>query len=72
MIDPAAPDERLRVAISDYEPLERFSLATENYTELFGRFSFLLYFWNSTFITVMANADHALDQLHGRPFALSK
>jgi len=71
MIDPAAPDERLRVAISDYEPLERFSLATENYTELFGRFSFLLYFWNSTFITVMATLIMLLTNSMAA-FALSK
>ena len=29
-------------------------MATENYTALFSRFNFLLYFWNSTFITVVA------------------
>ncbi|MEJ6395074.1 carbohydrate ABC transporter permease [Gymnodinialimonas sp. 2305UL16-5] len=54
MIDPANPEERLRVGIEEYEPVERFALATENYTGLFERFDFLLYFWNSTFITVTA------------------
>ena len=71
MIDPANPDERLRVAITDYERVERFTLATENYTELFGRFNFLLYFWNSTFITVMATFIMLLTNSMAA-FALSK
>jgi alpha-1,4-digalacturonate transport system permease protein len=71
MVDPAAPDARLRVAISDYEPVERFTLATENYSELFGRFDFLLYFWNSTFITVMATLIMLLTNSMAA-FALSK
>ncbi|SCZ71023.1 carbohydrate ABC transporter permease [Epibacterium ulvae] len=56
MIDPAKPDERLRVSINDREPLEEIYLATENYTSLFERFNFLRFFWNSTFITVTATA----------------
>lgn len=71
MIDPANPDERLRVSISDYQPLERFTLATENYSDLFGRFNFLLYFWNSTFITVMATLIMLLTNSMAA-FALSK
>ncbi|MEL6640627.1 MAG: carbohydrate ABC transporter permease [Pseudomonadota bacterium] len=54
MIDPANPDERLRVNIANREPVERLQLATENYTTLFERFNFLQFFWNSTFITVTA------------------
>jgi len=54
MVDPAAPTERLNVNISHREPVREISIATENYTELFTRFNFLLYFWNSTFITVVA------------------
>ncbi|WP_282078268.1 carbohydrate ABC transporter permease [Epibacterium ulvae] len=56
MIDPAKPDERLRVSINDREPVEEIYLATENYTSLFERFNFLRFFWNSTFITVTATA----------------
>lgn len=56
MIDPANPDERLRVTIDQRERVERVALATENYTQLFERFNFLLYFWNSTFITFMSTA----------------
>jgi alpha-1,4-digalacturonate transport system permease protein len=54
MVDPSRPDERLNVAIGDREPLREFGIATENYTGVFTRFNFLLYFWNSTFITVVA------------------
>ncbi|GAA5068845.1 carbohydrate ABC transporter permease [Roseibacterium beibuensis] len=56
MIDPENPTERLRVTIDQREPVDRIALATENYTDLFERFSFLRYFWNSTFITIMATA----------------
>lgn len=54
MIDPANPAERLNVRITDREPLREVAVATENYTGLFTRFNFLLYFWNSTFITITA------------------
>ena len=56
MIDPANPEERLRVTIDQREPVERVRLATENYTGLFERFNFLRFFWNSTFITITATA----------------
>ncbi len=56
MVDPLNPGERLQVNIANREPVEEFSLATENYTSLFERFNFLRFFWNSTFITVMATA----------------
>lgn len=54
MVRPSEPDKRLKIDIKDREPIEKFALATENYTVLFERFNFLLYFWNSLFITVMA------------------
>lgn len=56
MVDPAEPGERLKVDIQDREAIESIGLATENYTELFEQFSFLKFFWNSTFITVVATA----------------
>ena len=56
MVDPANPGERLNVGIDDREPIEHFALATENYTELFDRFNFLRFFWNSVFITTIATA----------------
>lgn len=54
MVDPAAPDEIIRVNIDDREPLRAFSIAWRNYTELFQRFNFGRYLWNSVFITTMA------------------
>ncbi|MDP3897311.1 MAG: carbohydrate ABC transporter permease [Mesorhizobium sp.] len=54
MVDPAAPAERLQINIKDRVPEREFALALENYTALFERFNFLLYFWNSVFITVIA------------------
>ncbi len=71
MIDPANPDERLRVNIANREPVEKLHLATENYTELFERFNFLRFFWNSTFITVTATAIMLLVNSMAA-FALSK
>ncbi|GAA3865386.1 carbohydrate ABC transporter permease [Celeribacter arenosi] len=56
MVDPNEPDVRLKVDIADREAIESVGLATENYTELFEKFSFLKFFWNSTFITVVATA----------------
>lgn len=54
MVDPAAPEVRLNVAVADREPVRAVEIARENYTGLFTRFDFALYFWNSTFITVVA------------------
>lgn len=54
MVDPANPGETIRVNIDDRVPEREFALALDNYTELFERFNFALYFWNSAFITVVA------------------
>ena len=53
-VDPAKPDEPIRINIADREPVREFRLATENYTELGGKFNFGRYLWNSVFITVVA------------------
>ena len=71
MVDPANPGERLRTGIEEREPVQRVRLATENYTELFERFTFLRYFWNSTFITLMSTAIMLLVNSMAA-FALSK
>jgi alpha-1,4-digalacturonate transport system permease protein len=71
MVDPAAPEQRIDVAISDREPVRVVAVAGENYTELFSRFDFLLYFWNSTFITVVATVLTVLVNSMAA-FALSK
>lgn len=54
MVDPLAPETRIDVDIADRTPVREVAVATENYTALFARFDFLRYFWNSTFITVVA------------------
>ena len=53
-IDPARPEDLVRVNINDREPVREFKLATENYTDLGGKISFGTYLWNSVFITVVA------------------
>jgi alpha-1,4-digalacturonate transport system permease protein len=55
MIDPADPGaEPTRVNIRDREPARELGVAWSNYGDLFSRFSFLRYLWNSVFITAMA------------------
>ncbi|MCV0394022.1 MAG: carbohydrate ABC transporter permease [Rhizobiaceae bacterium] len=71
MVDPENPDERLQVSINDRQPVREFALATENYSRLFQRFNFMLYFWNSVFITVVATIITVLFNSMAA-FALSK
>ncbi|MEM7695325.1 MAG: carbohydrate ABC transporter permease [Pseudomonadota bacterium] len=54
MIDPAAPDEVIRVNIRNREVAREIGFATENYAEPFQRLDFVRYLWNSVFVTVMA------------------
>jgi alpha-1,4-digalacturonate transport system permease protein len=54
MVDPARPDVPIQVNIKDRKPVNELKFAFGNYTELFGKFSFGLYLWNSVFITVVA------------------
>jgi alpha-1,4-digalacturonate transport system permease protein len=54
MVDPARPDATIQVNIKDRKPVNELKFAFANYTELFGKFSFGLYLWNSVFITVVA------------------
>ncbi len=56
MVDPNEPDKRLKVNISDRQAIESIGFAFSNYSELFERFTFLRYFWNSTFITLVTTA----------------
>ena len=51
---PDDPENRIRMPAANLEAIEGIAFATENYTSLFERFNFLRFFWNSTFITVMA------------------
>ena len=54
MIDPAKPDIEIKVNIDDRSPVNEMKFAWSNYTEVFGKFSFGVYLWNSVFITVVA------------------
>ena len=54
MVDPARPEAPIQVNINDRKPVNELKFAFANYTELFGKFNFGLYLWNSVFITVVA------------------
>jgi alpha-1,4-digalacturonate transport system permease protein len=54
MVDPAQPEQVIRVSTQDRAPVRELRFAWGNYTELMGRFSFGTYLWNSVFITVVA------------------
>ena len=54
MVDPAKPDDLIRVPIDARTPVREFKLATENYTDLAAKFDFGQYLWNSVFITIVA------------------
>ncbi len=55
MVDPAKPAEKpVQVNINERKPVNELEFATSNYTEIFGKFSFGTYLFNSVFITVIA------------------
>ncbi len=54
MVDPAAPEEIIRVPIERRTEVERFRLAWENYLDPLQRFNFLTYLKNSVVVTVVA------------------
>jgi alpha-1,4-digalacturonate transport system permease protein len=54
MVDPRDPAVELRVNINERRPINELRFAFNNYTELFGKFNFGRYLWNSVFITVVA------------------
>jgi alpha-1,4-digalacturonate transport system permease protein len=55
MIDPAHPERPpIQVNINARKPVTALKLATENYTEVFGKFNFGTYLFNSVFITLVA------------------
>ncbi len=54
MVDPARPQAEIRVNINDRKPANELKFASNNYTDLFAKFSFTTYLWNSVFITVVA------------------
>jgi alpha-1,4-digalacturonate transport system permease protein len=54
MVDPVKPSDTVQVNIRERVPVNELKLATSNYTDLFGKFTFGAYLWNSVFITVVA------------------
>jgi len=54
MVDPAQPDTPVQVNINDRKPINELKFASTNYTDLFAKFNFGRYLWNSVFITVVA------------------
>ena len=56
MVDPAQPQQTLQVNIQQRQPVNELRFAWNNYTDLFGKFTFGKYLWNSVFITVVATA----------------
>jgi alpha-1,4-digalacturonate transport system permease protein len=71
MIDPAHPESEVSVNIRERERVREFHLATENYTDIFGKFDFGRFLWNSVFITVVATLITLLFNAMAA-FALSK
>ncbi|MCB9456166.1 MAG: carbohydrate ABC transporter permease [Anaerolineaceae bacterium] len=56
MIDPAQPDEIIKVNINQRQPVESVYFSVENYTNGVTRFNFWLYLGNSVVVTVAATA----------------
>jgi len=71
LVDPKAPDQEFKVNIRDRAPVREFQVAFGNYTEIFEKFSFGTYLWNSVFITVVATLITLLFNAMAA-FALSK
>ena len=71
MVDPADPETRIRVPISQRTPARRVGLAIENYVDPLTRFDFVRYLWNSVFVTGAATIITLLTNSMAA-FALSK
>ncbi len=54
LVDPAAPDEIIRVPIDNRVPVRSLQFAWTNYTEPLQRFNFLVFLRNSVVVTVTA------------------
>ena len=71
LVDPAAPEEIIKVNIRQREPVRSIRMALENYIDPLGRFNFLTYLRNSVVVTVVATLITLLiNSMAG--FALSK
>jgi alpha-1,4-digalacturonate transport system permease protein len=54
LIDPANPDELIKVNINQRQPVESVYFGLENYIEGVESFDFGLYLWNSVVVTLVA------------------
>jgi alpha-1,4-digalacturonate transport system permease protein len=54
MVDPAKPEQTIKVNINQRKPVNEIQFAWSNYGDLFSKFTFGKYLWNSVFITVVA------------------
>jgi alpha-1,4-digalacturonate transport system permease protein len=54
LIDPANPDEIVKVHINDRQPVERVVFSLDNYIEGIESFDFAVYFRNSVIVTIFA------------------
>ena len=54
MVDPLNPGETVKVPIDKREKIREFKIQWQNYVDPLRKYDFLLYFKNSTFITVVA------------------
>jgi alpha-1,4-digalacturonate transport system permease protein len=54
MVDAANAQDSMQVNINQRKPVYELKFAWSNYSDLFGKFTFGTYLWNSVFITVVA------------------
>ena len=54
MVDPQKPAETVQVNIKERTPVNELKFAFNNYSDIFGKFTFGRFLWNSVFITVVA------------------
>jgi alpha-1,4-digalacturonate transport system permease protein len=71
MVDPQQPQEEVKVNVKDRERVRELRFAGANYVEIFDKFDFGTYLWNSVFITVVATLITLLFNAMAA-FALSK
>lgn len=71
LVDPAAPEEVIKVNIAERRPVREVGFAIQNYTEPLQKFDFGTYLWNSVFVTTMATIITLLTNSMAA-FALSK
>ena len=55
MVDPKQPEVQVKVNVDDRVPVNELDFAWSNYIDLFDKFTFSTYLFNSVFITVVAS-----------------